>query len=310
MCGTDTINYYRIYYFNTLLQDERLEPLFLLVRMIMPSFQLFLAFFSIITYGIIGWIISKNVKYKCLGVLIFMISATKFFPESFNIVRQSVATSFILWSFVRFNNKKYWSSVILLVIASLFHYSSGIALLFFSVKKYNPGFKFVIVVLISTFFIGLFNISATALQQIIIKLGEFTSNPLLLAYSRYGYKSNLLMAFTSRLVWLLPLTLLALTTYPSSLIAKKKYGFYYSIFFIATVIGNLIIPALDSGLRLVFSINIIQLLVVPMAYQYYSTVQKSILLGVLIFSSALYVFYLYSLTTSPITSIVPYTMFS
>ena len=305
-CGTDTINYYRIFFFNPEASDMRLEPLFLLIRNSFSNFQLFLTFFAIITYGITYYICAKEVRYTALAILIFMISPTKFFPESFNIIRQSAAAAFILWGFVQWNKHKIKYTLLLFSIAVTLHYSSIIAFLFLIVTRNQIKFKIALIGVLTTLVLGISGITTLTIQKFVIALGEANIHPIITVYARYGLRINNTMHFSSLVLWLVPLSLFAITCYPKSQSAHNKYQYFYNVFLIGVILGNLFIPPMDSGIRFVFSIMVTQLIVVPAALKYSGRKQKKLIVLSIMICAMSYLFYIYHLQYFPETSIVPY----
>lgn len=305
-CGTDTINYYQIFFLNSELSDQRLEPLFLLVRNSISNFQVFLSFFAITTYLIIYEQCAKRVRYTSLAILIFMITPTKFFPESFNIIRQSLASAIILWGIVEWNKKKIIPTLVLFTIATLFHYSSIIAFLLMFIPRHQISFKCTTLLVIITCILGIKGTTSLIVQKFVIFLGETDIHPVISAYARYAFRVDNTMQFSSLILWLVPLSFFAITCYPFNEKAKEKYGYYYNVFLIGTILGNLFIPALDWGIRFVFSIMIIQILVIPLALEYAENKQKVFIVGATMICSAAYLFYIYHLQFFGETSIVPY----
>ena len=306
-CGTDTINYHRIFFYNPEMSDQRLEPLFLGVRNSFSNFQLFLSFFAVGTYAIIYYICAKEVRYTSLALLIFMITPTKFFPESFNIIRQSLASALILWGFMEWNNKKLVNTLVLFTIATLFHYSSFIAIFFMLVPRQKIiGFKWATILVGTTCLLGITGITSLFVQTFVVGLGEADIHPLITTYARYGLRINHTMQVSSLVLWLIPLTVFTIVCYPFSEKAKEHYRYYYSVFLIGTIIGNLFIPPMDSGIRFVFSIMITQILVVPAALKYAGNQQKAFIAASILLCTASYIFYIYHLQFFYETSIVPY----
>lgn len=305
-CGTDTINYHRIFFYNTELSDQRLEPLFLLARNYISDFQLFLAFFALLNYSIVYYVCAKEVRYISLAILIFMISPTKFFPETFNIIRQSTASAFILWGFMKWNNRKILYTIILFSIATLFHYSSIIAFSCLLIPRSPISYKFSLVAVLVTLFCGISGVVTIAIQNFVVALGEADLHPIITTYAHYGLKIHHTMQFSSLVLWLFPLSLFAITCYPQKKEAKLHYGYYYNVFLIGVILGNLFIPPLDSGLRFVFSIMIVQIIVVPVALKYAGMQQKALIAGSVLICAASYLFYIYHLQYYSEVSIVPY----
>lgn len=305
-CGTDNINYLQIF---TQKEYSSLEIGFIASYYIFPNFQLWLSAFAIATYSILFFQLKKETLYMCMGVLIFMISTSKFFPESFNVIRQSLAASLILWSFISWQHSKKSQAFLGILTAMLFHTSSIIALPFFLLKKIKFPYWICAVGVILTVILGMRHIINETLQLFVIGATEYNSNDNLTdianKYSSYGYNESEANA-KGMLVNTFPISAMVLITYPWSKEAKEKFGFYYNIFFIATIIGNIFIPAMQYGFRLVFSIQIVQVLVLPLAYQYSKKVWRQLIICYLAVLSIIYLYYIYLLPISGIRSIVPY----
>lgn len=309
-CGTDNINYYSIFKYK---DYDSLEYAFIGSLYIISNFQIWLFCYAMATYMILFFQLKKETKYMCLGVLIFMISTSKFFPESFNVIRQSIAASLMLWAFVNWNHCKRLDAFIAIFIAALFHTSSIIALPFFLLKKISIPFSICLVSLILTLILGMLHIFNDTLQLFALGFTDYNSADsvadVVNKYSSYGNGTSYLNA-KAMLTNTFPITAMALLTYPFSKEAKNKYGFYYNIFWIATLIGNVFIPAMVYGFRIVFSLQIVQLLVLPLAYQYGKRHIRQLIICYLILLSIVYLHYLYLLPIVGIRPIIPYKFFS
>ena len=309
-CGTDNINYYSIFKYK---DYDSFEYAFIGSLHIVSDFQIWLFCYAMVTYMILYFQLKKETKYMCLGILIFMISTTKFFPESFNIIRQSIAASIMLWAFVSWNHSKRLESFGAILIAVLFHTSSIIALPFFLVKSVRIPFVICLISLVLTLVLGMRHILNDTLQLFALGFTDYNSADsvadVVNKYSSYGNGTSYLNA-NAMLINTFPITAMALLTYPFSEKAKDKYGFYYNIFWIATLIGNIFIPAMVYGFRIVFSLQIVQVLVLPLAYQYNKRVVRQLLVCYLGCLSIVYLYYLYLLPVVGIRPIVPYKFFS
>lgn len=305
-CGTDNINYYSIFKYK---DYDSLEYAFISSLYIISNFQIWLFCYAMATYMILFFQLKKETKYMCLGVLIFMISTSKFFPESFNVIRQSIAASLMLWAFVNWNHCKRLEAFMAIFLAVLFHTSSIIALPFFLLKKISIPFSICLVSLILTLILGMRHILNDTLQLFALGFSDYNSADsvadVVNKYASYGNDTSYLNA-NAMLVNTFPITTMALLTYPFSPVAKEKYGFYYNIFWIATLIGNLFIPAMEYGFRIVFSLQIVQVLVLPLSYQYNKKAGRQLLVGYLGCLAIVYLYYLYLLPRVGIRPIVPY----
>lgn len=151
--GSDTYSYYDIFYqSDRLLPFEfKIEPLFLLLNyliyLIYPNFTFFLFVFSFIFFTL--WIqnIERNVFYnKDIAYLSFI--SFFGFLLSFNVARQSFAMAICIFSlYYLFKNKKF-IFFILVVFASLIHYSAILFLVVFFIFRFS---KYPLTILLSTF---------------------------------------------------------------------------------------------------------------------------------------------------------------
>ncbi|CUO14510.1 Uncharacterised protein [Turicibacter sanguinis] len=105
-----------------------------------------------INFSIVKFI-SKNSKNKLLSILIYLLLNHYFFYTS--AMRQALAVSIILLGFDNLKNKKYIKFTLYVLIASLFHQSAILALLFilFNNKKYNKNFVYQLLIIFVVFFI-------------------------------------------------------------------------------------------------------------------------------------------------------------
>lgn len=302
----DTVNYLNSFKQNS--TEFHIEYLFYRSMNIIRHPRLWLLFIQALIYFPLIIISSRETKYCCLAAFIYLTSSTKFFTESFNIIRQCVAASFILFSFVEMkkNNKGY--SYIYMIIAILFHFSSIIAVPFWFINKsiiykifLNKYFS--ISLIIGTFLLGLSGIANHLISDFIFSLdmlGGSSSGNLsdtLSKYSAYGgngvgFNHNFIIATC------LPITLLTVITYPNTRVKRDHYKYFYTILLIVTSIGNIIIPSTQFGFRLTFAISVVQILVFPLAFQYSSKKQKWLLLGYLTVSLCLFLYTLPTLMPS------------
>lgn len=310
-CGTDNINYYRLFTYKSY---NGLEYAFKLSLDITPNFQLLLILYAFATYIILFFQLKKETIYICLGILVYMISTTKFFPESFNIIRQSLAASLMLWAFVSWNHSKRLETFLALLLAIMFHTSSAIAFPFLLLKKLRLPYYICALAVVVTVILGMSHIFNESLQLFALGAADYNSADSLAdmanKYSSYGSGTSLLNS-NAMFLSTVPITGIALITYPFSEEAKMKYGFYYNIFIFATILGNIFIPAMVYGFRIVFSLQIVQVLVIPLAFQFYrKKIEKQLIICSLILLSLIYLYYLKLLPVVGVRSIVPYQFFS
>lgn len=312
--GTDTHNYLEVFRSSAHI-GRSAEFLFVLTYKLIPFPHLWLFFTSCLIYIPLWKVIKKATPYPAVAILIYMISTTKFFPESFNIIRQAIAASFILACFVDWGAERYKRSLLFLIIAVMFHNSSIIVLPFLLLKNIKIRPIIVWIGVSVTFFVGLSQVFQDIVSLLILGLetvsGDGTLNETLSVYATYGsngttFNINYILGNT------LPLSMMCLLTLPPRHTARKQDHFYFNILYVTTLIANIIIASTQYGFRVVFSLYIIQILVVANAFCYKNKIGRQILTVFLIFLGLLYIYYLYGLsqkTAGNIHTIIPYQFF-
>ena len=312
--GTDTFNY--LSPFSSSKQIGRTsELLFYLTYRLVPFPHLWLFLTACLIYVPLFGIVKKETYYAAEAVLIYMISVTKFFPESFNIIRQSIAASFILACFVDWAAERKKRSLLFLLIAVLFHNSSVIALPFLWLKniRFRPAVVWTGV--IATFLIGLSQMFNEVIGLFILGMDAVAGDgsaigDTLSTYAAYGsngttFNTNFIVGNT------LPLSMMCLLTTPTSRTDRSDV-FYFNIMFVTTLIANIMIAATQYGFRLVFSLYIVQILVVANAYCYKNRIGRQLLTLFIGMLGLLYVYYLYGLSrgiAGDLDTIIPYRFF-
>ena len=124
--GTDYGAYLKMFYNHSLL--ERTEIFwkylyYLIVYLGLPA-QFIFVFSSILIYFPICFILKR--KYFCLSIVLYIILGYYF--KSFNILRQMIAVSFIVYGLLEFESRKYLKALFLYLIAIGFHSASLIVI--------------------------------------------------------------------------------------------------------------------------------------------------------------------------------------
>ena len=140
---------------------ERIEPLsrVLLSTAYHTHYQVFFVLSSFLTIFPLYRAcikLSINPAYSLIIYFLFPV----YYLESFSIIRNAVAYSIVLYSFVVLNERKYLYSVVLIVIAALFHKSALISLLFYFIFFIKPGRLLNIIFYLSSFAISAFLLEA------------------------------------------------------------------------------------------------------------------------------------------------------
>lgn len=304
-CGTDTMSYYTSYVHGW--REGSWELLFDWSRQI-PEFRIWLIVIALATYIPLYYFMKKELYYMCLGVLVFMISPNKFFTESFNIMRQSFAATYVLGALIYWRRRHLLESLGLLAIGALFHTSSLVALPFMLLRRVNLSFIWCACLLVVSLGLGIAGSFVAAMQKAALGLQYIQSSSdvsFLGTYSHYG-EGDSSMSLNGMVSNVFPVTWLCLATYPFTAKAKESYGFYYTVMVFATVIFNIITLAMEWGFRFMYSMEMVQVLVVPMAYRYNTGNMRKILIAVLGVITVLYVYYLYTLLSNNLNPPIPW----
>lgn len=113
-------------------------------------FQLFFALASFITlYPVYraSLNLSINPAFSLFVYFLFPI----YYLESFSIVRNAIAYSLVLYAYVLLYKKKKFGSVIMIIIAMMFHKSAAIGILIFPIYYLKIGIKWQLIAFIASF---------------------------------------------------------------------------------------------------------------------------------------------------------------
>lgn len=124
--GADYGSYVKFFYNSQSLSKCEILWIFLnkIVIFLNLPVQFIFVFSAILIYYPICFKLKR--KYYCLSIVLYIILFYYF--KSYNILRQMIAVSFILWALIKFESKNYIKSLILYLIAIGFHNSAIILL--------------------------------------------------------------------------------------------------------------------------------------------------------------------------------------
>lgn len=259
---------------------------------------------SLITFLPIGIAICRYSKLPLLSVLIYMASSVHLFPETMNIMRQSVALGLLLLSYLTFFKKQRVATLFLFLGAVGFHFSSIIVLPFYFICKKEFNNSFVITSLIITFVLGFFSksfISVDTLSSLLPDGMDVIAEEGMekLAAYKNSYSLNA-FGFISTM---LPLNVLCFLLMPSEN-EDKLYKYMFNIFFIGLLISNIIYCAIPFGFRYSYPFFVVESLLFANKYK-----SNRLLQIFLIFLIFYYLLYLYQLSNSGRPNmIMPYKM--
>lgn len=301
--GRDTINYYMMYTNPSI--SERIEPLFrgliLTSRYFGLSYNCFLLIVAILIYAPLYRFIKNQSMNPCLSLLVYMVFSVFFMQNSYNVLRNAIAASFLLNGIAYLRTNNYKRSSLPILIAAGFHYSSIVVLPFLFMSKVMAKMKpnIAILLILISVFIGLSstfydNLFTSVLQQFYMFSGSVSDN-----YSIYLSEISETEVNTNGLIMLIaPMSLVSILSF----LDKKVDVFYRMILFFGVFLGNLFVSVLYTY-RLTVFMTLIVIIVIP---QLVIKDKKDILLTTYGIVLAMTVYYIYMLSTGAANNIVPY----
>lgn len=280
--GTDNYTYQIFFraagecdtYFQTLkrLRPQHQEPLFVLLLYLVSrvtdnyvGVSLFSSFIVITFAYLASW------KYqKIIPMWLFMLSYLFIqYCYSWNIVRQGMAISIFLYASWYLQEEKWLKYIILIIFASLFHFSAIIALVFiplnfFLRSKYN-FFWIPCFILISLLLICL----RRSLYEQVVSIFEFAQK-----YNKYVLKDGFLFSLRETVLRLPPL-ILATVFYRQYKKILKNYVFFYTMLLFDLVIAQLY-QDFGPANRLSLYFNSIQIILVALLPRVFKKNQKEL----------------------------------
>lgn len=150
-CGYDYLSYLDIY---ESVKDGKevpsIEPGFIALFNFSPSFRILLILVALFTMLVHSFFIYKTSDLPIFSL--FLLSSTLLLPTFMGQIRQGLAIGFVALAFFYYNKKKYYLYLLFIAVATCFHYSALISLLFLVVPRNVRSFKYYfITILISIF---------------------------------------------------------------------------------------------------------------------------------------------------------------
>lgn len=221
------------------------------------------------------WKYSPKPQYS-----LFVLYALFFVFYTMNVFRQMLAVSIVLYGYDFLCNKQRTRFVICVLVATLFHYASIVALGLLFIGKLELKPMLCCVVLILSILLGGFLFSDSLLVYL---SGPFA---VYLQGHHDGFRSGerVGLALLLAVFW----SCLCICVF---LFSKKSYrnDFWYKIYFLSVVINNLLIRT-ELGLRVVFFFSIVQIIIFPLFLTCNRLKQKWIAYGIVTFFLTVFFF--------------------
>lgn len=256
---------------------------------------------TIITYIPLSYLTIKYIRNSCLAILVFIISTNGYYFETFNIVRQSAATMFLMLGYVQLNKRQLINASIFFIIAFGFHNTSIFYILLILVAyKIHFSNKFmiysIIVSLIFAFTISNIEYINNLISQLSALQMAGTEK-----YSRFTeYELQLIKNTNGLIVMLIPFSALCVYAYNYFKNTVLMRGY-----FIGVILLN-IISIMPTSYRMAYGLISIEILLYPMIFA--SNIKYKWIPTVILFSLAmLWIWKLQDVLTS--SSLIPYKTF-
>lgn len=179
--GVDYYNYEQIYEsFNQVSYQIKYEPLYYLLNIISPSYVWVNVFSSMLILLPLYFLCKKSNISPSIFITIFILS--DMFFSSFNIVRQMISLSWIMFGTWYLIEKKIFKFIFISIIAISFHYSSIFVIIFILfANRINFSLKFYLSFVLLVFLINKLNLINNSTLMLV---SQFTG------YEHYLYNTS------------------------------------------------------------------------------------------------------------------------
>lgn len=183
--------------------NSRYEPLYIILMVLCKRITDNYAFFNFVCYIIVAVLQYKAIKYWCKNVVRSDYLLSSYFiiwcllQGNIFVIRQTIAIWICMVSFKYIEEKRLWSFLFCIIIATLFHYSTLVFVITYLIFMYDSSYessllKIIIYTIVAMFFID------RAIYIAIKILPNRISNNLVLYYNAektYGSSYNSVMSY-------------------------------------------------------------------------------------------------------------------
>lgn len=301
--GQDTASYYLMFSSSSI--SDRIEPLFAALiaacRFLGLSYNAFLVIIAILIYAPLYYAFKTWSLNPCLSFLVYIVFSTFFFVNSFNVLRNAVASSllFLAIGYWRVHDLK--KSALLLLSSVGFHYSAIVVIPFLLLAKLSKNIKptVAIVLILLSMIIGISfpfyeNLLSSVFQQISGLSGAVMDN-----YSGYLGNVEESEANAKGVIMLVgPFSLLSVLSF----LSKDTDKLWAILLFYGVIIGNLFVGVLYTY-RLTVYLTMFSLLLVPQLVNRHNSLIRFVTLCL---TFVMVAYFVYSLITGRTLNILPY----
>ncbi len=289
MVGTDTggylrtFQYFDIHFLENSAKDFGFYYLMGLVRSFTDNKTIFLFVTSLFTLIPLFYFIKKtslNVPFS-----LFLYVVLGFYTQSFNVIRQSIAISFILLAVYYLSNRSLTKSVISFFIATQFHLSALLVGVIYIINHIKFSFR---TVSIATTISAILGILLAKNPQALNNLISLFGMDSYFGISKYVYivdRQNLYLNLLGILPGILSFSTLLLLSY-----RNIKEDLILKLFFVGVVINNLVCFH-DVLLRFPYYFTILSIIIVPRLMEQIKTKINTAILFYILVLLTLFFFY-------------------
>ncbi|MCM1139931.1 MAG: EpsG family protein [Muribaculum sp.] len=219
------------------------------------------SFISVITYLPLIWVITRKTKNACLAVLILIVGVNAYFFETFNIVRQTAATSFLLCFYVWLSESKYKLAAIAMVCAIGMHSSTLIYIPFIVLAwKFEFSPKFVYICIGVSLIFAFLMSSVSVISNLITKFASYDIGGTEKYAKFVSYRLDMAKNINGLVTLLLPFSALCVYAYK-----WFKNSIMMRIFFLGCVFLN-IVSIMPTSYRMAYGMTCLEIFIFPMIY--------------------------------------------
>lgn len=264
-----------------------------LIRYITDSYTVLFLVISILSVTINAYNYNKYSKYVFLVLLLYFVHT--YLYKDLNQIRAGLAAAILLFTIKPIHERKNLKTLVLVIIASLFHLSSVMVLLVLVFKHFLKSKKSILILMVISIIIGLFGIGHKVLN-LLPNLGPLSTKlNFYLEYTQYNYSIGLLDITNIKNVFFLSLFLILWNRLES----RVPYFQTLILFYAISVCFRLIFSdfAIIAG-RLSSVLGIVEVILIPSLLVCF---KNKILITSLIIIYAFVILYI-NLLTSPFGS--------
>lgn len=299
--GADTMHYVDNLH-NGSYNNYKVEFLYYLITALAYTLNFsdfgYIFLFSLITY-IPLIILLLRVDKRLLPFVLLMFICQSYFTETFSLIRQSAATTFIAWSFYFYSHRRYKPFLLTLIVAIGFHTSSLFVIPFIFLSKINYSYSFVFIAVILS---AILSFSLRLVDSITTIFESLSTISLISGYSTYADNYDYTISFAGLCVSVIPRSVMCLVLHHN-----RRTSFYDNLFFGNVCLAN-IVAFFPIGYRIVYGLSISSLFSLPILINSNNNQKRILLLLYYLFIFALYCYGMYSLSLEKdsLSFLIPY----